>query len=94
MEADQLSVELTQKNDLLKKFSSKCNNLEIELVRLQAMHAGHTEDSLEEHHESDRSGGASQGMFSPQKSGSAKKGVSSKLKSFFTNKFKKPNKGT
>ena len=32
MEADQLSVELTQKNELLKKFSTKCTKLEIEVV--------------------------------------------------------------
>lgn len=32
MEADQLSVEMTQKNELLKKFSTKCTKLEIEIV--------------------------------------------------------------
>jgi len=58
MEADQLSVELTQKNELLKKFSTKCNNLEVELVRLQAMQAGHTDESVEDPHDTERSSSA------------------------------------
>ncbi len=36
MEADQLTVEMSQKNELLKKFSTKCTKLEIEIVQLQA----------------------------------------------------------
>lgn len=46
MEADQLTVELGQKNELLKKFSTKVTKLEIELVQSQALH-GPTEESVE-----------------------------------------------
>jgi len=34
MEADELTVQLTQKNEQLKKFSTKFTTMEIELVRL------------------------------------------------------------
>ena len=53
MEADQLTVQLSQKNDYLKKFSTRFTTMEIELVRLQALH-GHTEDSVDETHDSER----------------------------------------
>ena len=46
MEADQLTVEPGQKNELLKKFSTKVTKLEIELVQSQAQH-GPTEESVE-----------------------------------------------
>lgn len=68
--------------------------MEIELVRLQALH-GQTEDSVDETHDCERQASQAsiaQHTLSPPTSGSAKKGVSSKLKSFFANKFRKSNK--
>ena len=38
MEADELSVELTQKNIQLKKIQTKYTKMEIDLVQLQALH--------------------------------------------------------
>ena len=87
MEADQLTVELGQKNDLLKKFSTKCTTLEIELVQAQAL-SGHTDESAEPE-VGENGSGQNLAVPSPQ----TKKGVSGKLKSFFANKFKKNTKG-
>ena len=84
MEADQLSVELTQKNGLLKKFSSKCTKLEIELVQLQAQSGEPTDESAE----GDHNDNAAVNMSPPKK----QKGAAAKMKSFFANKFKKGKK--
>ena len=65
--------------------------MEIELVRLQAMHGQIGEDSVDETNETDRQGTTTTHL-SPAPKTTPKKGVSSKLKSFFSNKFKKSGK--
>ena len=88
MEADQLSVELTQKNELLKKFSTKCTKLEIEVVQLQAQLG--MGDSQEESLNTDS--GQNGNQLELPVAAHKKKGVKSKLTSFFANKFKKNQK--
>ena len=95
MECDELTVSLGQKNEQLKRFSTKFTTMEIELVRLQALQG--PDDSVEDAaNDTDKLGIPHESKnrnFSPNtKSSNAKKGVSSKIKSFFANKFKKQSK--
>ena len=85
-----MSVEVTNKNELIKRFQTKCTKLETELVQLQAqLMQGATESSLEDGSEQAYGLKTKGPHKTPQPSG-----VSSKLKNFFSNKFKKSGRAS
>ena len=88
MECDTLTVQLKDKNENLKKFSTKVTKLEIELIEAQAKSGTFDRENTADNDQQDRSSG----LLSPKPK---KAKVSDKLKSFFGGKFsKRSGRGT
>ena len=88
MECDTLTVQLKEKNENLKKFTTKVTKLEIELIEAQAKAGTYDRGNTEDDNQQDRSSG----LLSPNPK---KSKVSDKLKNFFGGKFsKRSTRGT
>ena len=89
MEADQLTVELTNKNDFIKKLQMKYTKMETELYQAQAM--ARSRDESAEQYDTENSA-----QYLSPSNPKAKKGVKSYalgVQSFFAKKFSKNKKG-